>query len=77
MEFIDKKLSQYAEQHTTPENELLKSLNRDTHANVLDCPNLQPSRVCTKRPQREPSPLPLSHASTPRYCPPKARACGS
>ena len=35
MEFIDKKLSQYAEQHTTPENELLKSLNRDTHANVL------------------------------------------
>ena len=35
MEFIDKKLSQYAEQHTTPENELLKSLNRDTHTNVL------------------------------------------
>jgi predicted O-methyltransferase YrrM len=35
MEFIDKKLSQYAEQHTTPENKLLKSLNRDTHANVL------------------------------------------
>lgn len=35
MEFIDKKLSQYAEQHTTPENDLLKSLNRDTHANVL------------------------------------------
>lgn len=35
MEFIDKKLSQYAEQHTTPENELLKSLNRYTHANVL------------------------------------------
>ena len=35
MEFIDKKLSQYAEQHTTPENELLNSLNRDTHTNVL------------------------------------------
>jgi predicted O-methyltransferase YrrM len=35
MEFIDEKLSQYAEQHTTPENELLKSLNRDTNANVL------------------------------------------
>ena len=35
MEFIDKKLSQYSEEHTTPENELLKALNRDTHANVL------------------------------------------
>ena len=35
MEFIDKKLSKYSEEHTTPENELLKALNRDTHANVL------------------------------------------
>ena len=35
MEFIDEKLSKYAEKHTTPENELIKSLNRDTHANVL------------------------------------------
>ena len=35
MEFIDKKLSQYSEEHTTPENELLKALNRDTHVNVL------------------------------------------
>ena len=35
MEFIDEKLSKYAEKHTTPENELIKSLNRYTHANVL------------------------------------------
>jgi caffeoyl-CoA O-methyltransferase len=35
MEFIDEKLSKYAEKHTTPENELIRSLNRDTHANVL------------------------------------------
>lgn len=35
MEFIDKKLSQYSEEHTTPENELLKALNRDTYVNVL------------------------------------------
>ena len=35
MEFIDKKLSQYSEEHTSPENELLKALNRDTYVNVL------------------------------------------
>ncbi len=35
MEFIDKKLSQEAEHHTTAENKLLNSLNRDTHTNVL------------------------------------------
>lgn len=35
MEFIDKKLAQYAEDHTTAESTLLAKLNRDTYANVL------------------------------------------
>ncbi len=35
MEFIDEKLSQYAEKHTTPENNLLLNINRNTHAQVL------------------------------------------
>jgi len=35
MEFIDEKLSQYAEKHTTPENNLLLNVNRNTHAQVL------------------------------------------
>lgn len=35
MEFIDERLSEYAEQHSTAEPELLKQLNRDTHAHVL------------------------------------------
>lgn len=35
MDFLDPKLSAYAELHTTGENELLQKLNRDTYANVL------------------------------------------
>lgn len=35
MEFIDKKLAKYAEDHTTIESSLLATLNRDTYANVL------------------------------------------
>jgi len=35
MDFIDIKLSQYAENHTSAESELLYNLNRDTYANVL------------------------------------------
>ncbi len=35
MEFIDKQLAQYAEDHTTAESPLLAKLNRDTYANVL------------------------------------------
>lgn len=35
MEFIDKKLADYAEQHTTAQTALLAKLNRDTYANVL------------------------------------------
>lgn len=35
MEFIDKHLLGYTEQHTTNENDLLKQINRDTHAHVL------------------------------------------
>ncbi|MCB9261094.1 MAG: O-methyltransferase [Flavobacteriales bacterium] len=35
MDFIDEKISEYAENHTTAENDLLKELNRDTYANVL------------------------------------------
>lgn len=35
MEFIDKQLLVYAEQHTTNERDLLKQINRDTHAHVL------------------------------------------
>ena len=35
MEFLDKDLMDYVEQHTSPEPELLQKINRDTHANVL------------------------------------------
>lgn len=35
MDLIDSRLQHYAEQHTTPENELLASVNRETHAKVL------------------------------------------
>ncbi len=35
MEILNTDLQRYAEQHTTPENDLLKKINRDTHANVL------------------------------------------
>ena len=35
MEILNEQLQRYAEQHTTPENELLKRINRDTCANVL------------------------------------------
>ncbi len=35
MEFLDKELSAYAENHTSPESALLANLNRDTYANVL------------------------------------------
>ncbi len=35
MDFIDKKINSYSELHSTAESEILKSLNRETHANVL------------------------------------------
>lgn len=35
MEFISEELSKYAEDHTTPESDLLSKLNRDTWSNVL------------------------------------------
>lgn len=35
MELINEALSQYAEQHTTPESEILRRVNRETHAEVL------------------------------------------
>lgn len=35
MEFLDPRLLKYSELHTTPEPELLRQLNRDTHAHVL------------------------------------------
>jgi len=35
MEFISPELLAYCEQHTTPEDELLKRIQRDTHAKVL------------------------------------------
>ncbi len=35
MEIINEDLQQYAEQHTTDESDLLKNINRDTHANVM------------------------------------------
>lgn len=35
MNFLDLKLEQYVEQHTESEPEILKKLNRDTYANVL------------------------------------------
>ena len=36
MDFIDEKLLQYAEAHTTNESEILKELNRETQAHVLN-----------------------------------------
>jgi caffeoyl-CoA O-methyltransferase len=35
MEFISKELSEYIENHTTAETELLKKLSRDTYAHIL------------------------------------------
>ena len=35
MEFIDLKLAEYVERHTSPEHEILKKLNRETHAQVM------------------------------------------
>jgi caffeoyl-CoA O-methyltransferase len=35
MDFINEDIVRYAEQHTTPESELLKKINRETHAEVL------------------------------------------
>ena len=35
MEIINEDLQHYAEQHTSQESDLLKKINRDTHANVL------------------------------------------
>ncbi len=35
MDFIDKNIQDYCEQHTTAESTTLAKLNRDTHANVL------------------------------------------
>lgn len=35
MDFIPSELNQYAEGHTSPESELLKRINRETHAQVM------------------------------------------
>lgn len=35
MEFIDSKLAEYAEQHSTEERDVLKKLSRETHAQVM------------------------------------------
>lgn len=35
MEFLDKRIEDYALAHSQPESEVLKKLNRDTYANVL------------------------------------------
>lgn len=35
MDFINEDIVRYAEQHTTPESELLRRINRETHAEVL------------------------------------------
>jgi predicted O-methyltransferase YrrM len=35
MEFLEKKLAEYCENHTSPESELLSKLNRDTHVKVI------------------------------------------
>jgi len=35
MNFIDKGIEDYALKHTTPESELLKKLNRETHAKIM------------------------------------------
>jgi caffeoyl-CoA O-methyltransferase len=36
MKFLAEEIEEYSETHTEDENELLKSLNRETHANVLN-----------------------------------------
>src|SRR5256885_12914440 len=36
MDFIDEKLLHYVEAHTSTENEILKELNRETQAHVLN-----------------------------------------
>jgi caffeoyl-CoA O-methyltransferase len=35
MEILNEDLQRYAEHHTSPEGDLLKKINRDTHANIL------------------------------------------
>jgi caffeoyl-CoA O-methyltransferase len=35
MDFLNEDIVRYAEEHTTPENDLLKRINRQTHADVL------------------------------------------
>lgn len=35
MDFLSADILKYAEQHTSPENDLLKTINRNTHADVL------------------------------------------
>jgi caffeoyl-CoA O-methyltransferase len=35
MDFIPENIAQYSEQHTSPESELLASLNRETHVKIL------------------------------------------
>lgn len=35
MEILNAELQRYAERHTSPESDLLKKINRDTHADVL------------------------------------------
>ena len=35
MEILNEDLQRYAEQHTSPESDLLKKINRDTYAHVL------------------------------------------
>src|SRR3954466_1918259 len=35
MDFIEKKIQDYCDAHTSDESDTLKKLNRDTHANVL------------------------------------------
>ena len=35
MDFLNAALNQYAEEHTSPETQVLQELNRDTHAHVL------------------------------------------
>lgn len=35
MDFLPNKINKYTEAHTSPENELLQALNRETHLNVL------------------------------------------
>ncbi|NBB29580.1 O-methyltransferase [Cellulophaga sp. BC115SP] len=35
MDFLPQNINDYSEQHTTPESDLLKKLNRDTHVKIL------------------------------------------